>query len=336
MPDFSSKDSVDYPCQTCKETKSTIFLTFDDGIEAGTEEVYYALKEKGVPGTFFCVGENVLHNNKNSFFNTLYSDPTMMIGNHSMTHAHQFYDSFYGEKNGLLYGKNDDPKAIDGLKGLRVNAETGLPDAVANHSEARRSVLMDFEYANHAFTMALTKTCIDDPKYAPNYTGMLETGALLYSRFLIARMPGTNTWLVDGIEDHASSTRDEEGESLKNNGYKIYGWDLEWGMTFQIKDAQKKEYRAGKDGFLDLYSDEFIDMDRPTETAEMVFQKVKSSFNAWFSSGLKKENKLVLLFHERAFRKYKKENSNKHIQELSDFIGMCLNEGYAFDVIENY
>lgn len=260
MTDFSSSDSADYSIQTCSESKATIFLTFDDGIEAGTAEIYELLQQKKVPATFFCVGENVFHNDKSGLFQKMYHDPTMMIGNHSMTHGHQFYESFYGEKEGWLYGFNDASDAINGRKGLRINADTGFPDANAKHTATRRSVLMDFEYANRIFSNTLMQMSTPYPDYPADYIGKIDVTMLTYSRFLTARMPGTNTWLLDGIIDHKSDTRDEEGNDLMKNEYRIYGWDYEWKMEFEVKEEQKPAYRKGRDGFLDLYSDQYINI----------------------------------------------------------------------------
>lgn len=52
--DGVSHDSPKVPVVN-KENKVTreIYLTFDDGIQAGTEEVLELLKRKGIKGTFF-------------------------------------------------------------------------------------------------------------------------------------------------------------------------------------------------------------------------------------------------------------------------------------------
>ncbi len=199
---FSSEASANYPCQACGKIKpsATIYLTFDDGIEPGTEEVYKVLKSENVPGTFFCVGENVLNRDNSGLFKKIYDDPNMLIGNHSMTHGHQFYDSYYGENSN--YWRSDDKKNAKYRKedpkgyylGVRINKKSGNPDAKSKNKQvARRSYLMDFEYANAAFTAKLLSTSYKNPDaYAPNYLGKLELVKLNYSRFLIARMPGTN------------------------------------------------------------------------------------------------------------------------------------------------
>lgn len=43
-------------CKPVKIVQREIYLTFDDGIQAGTEEVLQVLRDTGVKGTFFLTG----------------------------------------------------------------------------------------------------------------------------------------------------------------------------------------------------------------------------------------------------------------------------------------
>ena len=322
-------------CETCQNTggEKIIYLTFDDGLQEGTKEVYELLTELGVPATFFFVGENVMHYEQNieaGLFKRILDDPLMQVGNHSQTHAHEFYESFYGE-------------------GLRVNKETLEPDAVAANPAVRRSVLMDFEYANISFSSALNSQNIPrptDPHH--DFRGELDLAKLNgYSRFLTARFPGTNIWRLPkkGIKDSGDATslggastkaKEDEADELALNGYKIYGWDHEFEMNFQIKAIQQERYRKGLDGHLDLYDGKFIDLDRPKETGKEVFKKVKDEFNEISGADTKQKDKLILLLHDRAFRRFKSGEENKFIDALREFIELCKKEGFKFDVVKNY
>lgn len=329
LDQFSSENSTKYIDQG--DENKVIFLTFDDGPEAGTKETYELLKELNVPGAFFFVGENVTNyelNIEKGFFKKIYHDPNILIGNHSQTQSHQFYDSYY-------------------KYGLRINKETLEPDAWKDHPTMRRAVLMDFEYANLSFTEVLTKKRISRPvDYNYDFRGKFDLTKLTgYSRFLTARMPGTNAWRLGediSSEPWGASNRADEADDLYKNGYKIYGWDHEWEMSFEIPELQRREYRTDpkkplemRDGYLDLYNEKLIELDRPKETGEEVFEKVKDEFEEWFPD-TQKPNKLILLMHERAFRRYKKGQEKKYINYLRKFIELCKKEGYKFDVLENY
>ena len=272
-------------------------------------------------------------------FRKILDDPSMQIGNHSHTHAHELYESFYDS-------------------GLRVNKETLEPDAVEGNPSLRRSVLMDFEYANVAFSSVLNQRSIPRPTDpAFDARGKLDLSKLNgYSRFLTARMPGTNIWRLpkkrikasgDATALGGSSTKvkEDEADDLEVNGYKIYGWDHEFQMKFEIKKFQQDLYRKGLDGHLDLYDPKFVGLDRPTETGKAVFEKVKSEFNEISGSDTKQKDKLILLLHDRAFRRNistaanpadKTKEENKFIDMLREFIELSKKEGFTFDVLKNY
>lgn len=82
-----------------------VYLTFDDGIEPGTEEVLLALKKYQVKATFFLTGVNTLYS-----FNYLkdytkscfdkFVEAQHLICNHSFSHCFEYYSSYYTK--GLL------------------------------------------------------------------------------------------------------------------------------------------------------------------------------------------------------------------------------------------
>ena len=155
-------------------------------------------------------------------------------------------------------------------------------------------------------------------------------------------MPGTNVWRLPGIHYHAWTSnpyknmwpRLDEADELWNNSYRIYGWDYEFDMSFELHDILDDKYRAGEDPHLDLYSDAYIDLDRPTISGDDIFGSVKSEFES--PKWIQKPNKLILLMHERAFRRYRAGDEKKYLAYLERFIDLCQAEGYIFDVISNY
>lgn len=323
---YSTEKSVKYSSGAGPDDK-IVYLTFDDGPWAGTPEVFNLLKKAGVPGTFFMVGEHATASMAAfpNLFQEIYDHPMMQVCNHSCTHTHEHYGEFYES-------------------GLKLNPVTLEPDSVAA-APVRRSVLMDFEYASLAFTEVLSQRKIrrpDDPRF--DARGKLDfTKLRAYSRFLTARFPGTNLWRFGAIHYEWGKNvakKTDEADDLVINDYKIIGWDLEWkafpGDSSDFVPLLKKEYDVHGDGYLDLYDPAVMDFDRPPKSGEQTFEETKSMFDAWVYPKPRTPNKIVLLMHERCFRRYKPGSEDKFINELADYIDRCTKAGFKFDVVANY
>ncbi|HEY0298590.1 MAG TPA: polysaccharide deacetylase family protein [Arachidicoccus sp.] len=82
---------------TLDSTKKYVFLTFDDGPQGGTMNVYHNLKALGLKGTFFMVGLHAtfgkeMHEAVDTIRNAY---PEILLANHSYTHARDKYVEFY-------------------------------------------------------------------------------------------------------------------------------------------------------------------------------------------------------------------------------------------------
>lgn len=86
-----------------------VYLTFDDGILPGTEEVLSILKKNSVSATFFLTGINsyqAYQKNEINYLKVLYDISNHhLVGNHSFSHANNHYSSYYS--NGLLDEKSE-------------------------------------------------------------------------------------------------------------------------------------------------------------------------------------------------------------------------------------
>jgi len=110
----SENESVAFK-QNTDTTKSTIYLTFDDGPQKGTIGCYNTCKSLGVKASFFMVG---LHQNAKSDGKKLVSMirsgyPEFLLTNHSYTHAKDKYKDFYHHPQAALI---DFLSAQDSLK----------------------------------------------------------------------------------------------------------------------------------------------------------------------------------------------------------------------------
>ena len=84
-------------------SKKKIYITFDDGPNKGTRNVLQAVKEDNIPASFFIVGEHVFDSPKQTqTWELLKVDSTIELCNHSYTHAHNRYTSFYNKPSGVV------------------------------------------------------------------------------------------------------------------------------------------------------------------------------------------------------------------------------------------
>ncbi len=189
--------------------KKTVFLTFDDGIQAGTEEVLKILEETGIKATFFMTGIHTkFAYEKNpektlAILKTIYENHE--IANHNFSHANYFYSSYY-RKGGVK---------------------------VSNGS--RRTVLDDFCLNEEIITNYIR---LIDSSYFKGHM-MEKNQETPYARF-----PGTNTWyLNEEIKDIKSTNRGrqfempkedskEEADELYSKGYQGYrlGYRMAYGF----------------------------------------------------------------------------------------------------------
>jgi peptidoglycan-N-acetylglucosamine deacetylase len=81
-----------------------VYLTFDDGPDAGTLNCYNTCKSKGVKATFFLVGEHANLKPGKKIIDTMKKDMRhFLFANHSYTHAgHNRYEGFYSKPNTAL------------------------------------------------------------------------------------------------------------------------------------------------------------------------------------------------------------------------------------------
>ena len=124
-------------------------------------------------------------------------------------------------------------------------------------------------------------------------------------QFQYSRLPGKNAWRVGDIgKDDGNSAR--VANHLSENGYKIYGWHLEWRYS-------------GTPGASD-----------PVETAQQMADKVKDLLT---SGSPVKSGKVILLMHDHMFRE-----SRDNRQKLADFIQKVkdLGLGVEFKRVGNY
>ncbi|WP_130736948.1 polysaccharide deacetylase family protein [Flavobacterium sp. J27] len=319
--------------------KREIYLTFDDGIQAGTAEVLKVLKETGVKATFFLTGIHLWYAFKyfretaTEVLKDIYENH--IIGNHSFSHANDHYSSFY--RNG----------------GVKID----------NNSN-RLSVEDDFEKNKNQINYFLELIGKGVTNNSFPFSQSQNTP--------FARFPGTNTWYVnDNLKDIKRTSRgetftfgvkdtEEEATFLYNKGYKIFGWDVEWEMSFNFhNDSLALEGKRISEGnmdfsnweishpFFDMYSGENINKDRVNKNWLSVRDEILDyAYNNPYTpidNVAKTEGKVVVLMHERAFRKGKKTtngtvdlNDFTEANKLKDLIAYFKNIKAEFKTLDQY
>lgn len=271
-----------------------IFLTFDDGVQEGTIDVIRSLKKYDIKASFFIAGINTLLYTKNNKQNTL---KMLTEGNHVLCN-HSFShanDSFkeYYEQ-GLCVNK----------RGQRISI---LDDFVNNTSYLRNLM----------------------PGYGFDHLSSL------------ARLPGRNSWFLQSSNGkiknaYFDSDSRQATMDLAKAGFRVFGWDDEWKMNFDfiklsrsLKKSFKEEDRVKYSIYdldypdIDMSNQEFSKYDRVLESWETLASRIMSN----------KKSNIVLLLHERAFRK---DNSCSSINSLDFFLEYLLDNNILFDTLNNY
>jgi len=85
----------------------TIYLTFDDGPLAGTDDVIAVLNAQQVRGTLFMVGDHVSNAWRRGVLRDAHASAYVQVANHSRTHAHDRYRDYYaGSASDIVTGFN--------------------------------------------------------------------------------------------------------------------------------------------------------------------------------------------------------------------------------------
>lgn len=83
--------------------RKKIYLTFDDGPNKGTRNVLEVIRTEQVPASFFVVGQHTLDTRQQKeTWEMLKADDSIELCNHSFSHAHNKYTSFYEDPSGVI------------------------------------------------------------------------------------------------------------------------------------------------------------------------------------------------------------------------------------------
>lgn len=157
------------------------------------------------------------------------------------------------------------------------------------------------EIYNHSYSHANNKylTFYGDPQLVLEDFDKNQTEFSISKK--IARLPGRNIWHVGDKKKNTKQSGAKSAELLAENGYEVYGWDLEW------------EYKASD------YSPKQT-MDELVERINVMYESKKT-----FTS-----EHIVLLMHDQMFVK---RNDNNNLGELIDKL---IENDYTFEYLSEY
>lgn len=116
----------------------------------------------------------------------------------------------------------------------------------------------------------------------------------------IIRLPGRNSWALNGVVS-GPKTSEKVAHKLDSLGYKVIGWDIEWGF---IKGSTPKE--------------------SPTQIMNLINSKFESEYT-------QEPNALVILAHDRMFAK------QPYTDSLRKLISLIKADGrFVFETIDHY
>ena len=161
-----------------------------------------------------------------------------------------------------------------------------------------------FLLANHSFSHGF------NDKYSKFYAPAMTDSALhdflrnekeLQIPVKIIRLPGNNTWASNGnIQGQKSNTA--LVKLLDSLGYKIIGWDLEWGQQTKMK--------------------------APKESVDEMLKHINQKFDDGNTNQL---NSIVILSHDRLFEK------KQYVDSLIRFISLLKQDKRnVFETIDHY
>lgn len=158
------------------------------------------------------------------------------------------------------------------------------------------------EVYNHSYTHANNKYELFYSKPENVLADIQKNEQLLNLRYKIVRLPGRNIWRVGGRKRDDGTSGSAAADLLEKNGYKIYGWDIEW------------QHHA---------SDE-----TPVQSVDEMVKEIETRLE---NGNTFTQGHIIILLHDEMFQKKWEESELKHLIDT-----MRLHQNYEFEHIRFY
>jgi len=155
---------------------------------------------------------------------------------------------------------------------------------------------------NHSFTHANNKYDLFYSNPQNVLADITKNESYLQLHYKIVRLPGRNMWRIGGRKRDDGASGSTAADLLEKNGYKIYGWDLEW----------RHDAKTGK----------------PIQSVDEMVKEIEGRLNTntSFTPG-----HIVILLHDEMFQKKWEESELKQLIDK-----LRTHENYVFEHIRFY
>ncbi len=158
------------------------------------------------------------------------------------------------------------------------------------------------EAYNHSFTHANNKYALFYSNPQNVLADIQKNEQLLNLRYKILRLPGRNIWRIGGRKKDDGISGSAAADLCEKNGYKLYGWDIEW------------QHHA-KDG-------------TPVQSVDEMTKAIETRFEG--GNTFSKDH-IVILIHDEMFQKKWEESELKQLIDK-----LRIHENYVFEHIRFY
>ena len=180
--------------------------------------------------------------------------------------------------------------------------------AVGKHAKANKQFMANLENMKHNPLIEVHNHSIShaNSRYKEYYSSpsgaakdIMDNEDIIGTNTKIVRMPGRDIWATPNVRRGWSQSGGKTAAILLENGFKVYGWDLEW------------EHRGGV----------------PKQSPEQFVSIVDNLFSR---NAMQHRNHLVVLAHDEMMA------SERGRQGLRRIIDMLKERGYIFEFISHY
>ena len=158
------------------------------------------------------------------------------------------------------------------------------------------------EVYNHSYTHANNKYELFYSNPENVLADIQKNEQLLNLRYKIVRLPGRNMWRIGGRKRDDGISGSAAADLLEKNGYKVYGWDIEW------------QHNASNG--------------TPVQSVDEMVKEIETRLES--GNTFTQEN-IIILIHDEMFQKKWEESELKQLIDK-----MRLHQNYMFEHIRFY
>ena len=304
--------------------KGVIYLTFDDGPINASNQLVDKLDEAGIHATFFI---NAFHMFGEGDENESYATTSLqkmfnsghIVANHS--DDHMLHNCTDGIESGAFYCNR---VGLWPVKSYR-SVDTDLTYFDKNTQRVQQEIPGAYLYTNYKMTKLARLPYTNGWRVTSKMKG---DGRCATSDTVPPWDPAFSCDVANSTQ--SSKTAAKIADQLVNRGYKLYGWDLDWGpenwgVAFPAETLLDGEALLA----------------RVNAVVNTCAPRTMNPLNSRTpdldcSDGIAR-NKVVILAHDFLFENGKRgQGATINLPKIKRFVEAATREGYRFDTLDNY